>query len=200
MTGRYEALEHTADIGLRLTGDSPEEVFEAAEAEKRAKAEEAEKRAKAEAKAKAEAEDKRAKAAEDKRQAELAAKLREQQLARMMGQVNGSPDSPGGSGSPGSSGKAARDAGPSAGYAGRIVARVKPNIVFGDDINGNPMAEVEVRTAPDGSIVGRKLVRSSGNAEWDQAVLRAVDRTGVLPRDVDGRVPSAIVIGFRPRD
>lgn len=30
MTGRYEALEHTADIGLRLTGDSPEEVLEAA--------------------------------------------------------------------------------------------------------------------------------------------------------------------------
>ncbi len=30
MTGRFEILEHTADVGLRLTGDSPEEVLEAA--------------------------------------------------------------------------------------------------------------------------------------------------------------------------
>lgn len=30
MTGRFEVLEHTADIGLRLTGDTPEEVLEAA--------------------------------------------------------------------------------------------------------------------------------------------------------------------------
>ena len=30
MTGRYEVLEHTADVGLRLTGDSPEEILEAA--------------------------------------------------------------------------------------------------------------------------------------------------------------------------
>jgi colicin import membrane protein len=121
-------------------------------------------------------------------------------MARMMGQVGGSADSPGGNGAPGSSGKAARDSGPSAGYAGRIVARVKPNIVFSDDINGNPVAEIEVRTAPDGTIVGRKVARSSGNADWDQAVLRAVDRTGVLPRDTDGRVPAVIIIGFRPRD
>ena len=30
MTGRFEVLEHTADVGLRLTGSSPEEIFEAA--------------------------------------------------------------------------------------------------------------------------------------------------------------------------
>lgn len=30
MTGRFEVLEHTADVGLRLTGDSPEEILEAA--------------------------------------------------------------------------------------------------------------------------------------------------------------------------
>ena len=29
MTGRFEVLEHTADVGLRLTGDSPEEILEA---------------------------------------------------------------------------------------------------------------------------------------------------------------------------
>jgi SHS2 domain-containing protein len=30
VTGRFEVLEHTADVGLRLTGDTAEEVFEAA--------------------------------------------------------------------------------------------------------------------------------------------------------------------------
>jgi colicin import membrane protein len=36
--------------------------------------------------------------------------------------------------------------------------------------------------------------------EWDETVLRAIDRTEVLPRDVDGRVPSTMVIAFRPKD
>jgi SHS2 domain-containing protein len=30
LTGRFEVLEHTADVGLRLRGDSPSEVLEAA--------------------------------------------------------------------------------------------------------------------------------------------------------------------------
>jgi colicin import membrane protein len=29
-------------------------------------------------------------------------------------------------------------------------------------------------------------------------VLRAIDKTEVLPKDVDGRVPSTITIAFRP--
>jgi len=59
-------------------------------------------------------------------------------------------------------------------------------------------AVVEVRAAPDGTIVGRRLVKSSGNKDWDEAVLRAIDRTDMLPRDTDGRVPSPIEIGFTP--
>ena len=35
---------------------------------------------------------------------------------------------------------------------------------------------------------------------WDDAVLRAIDKTEVLPRDVDGRVPSSMTIDFRPYD
>ena len=59
-------------------------------------------------------------------------------------------------------------------------------------------AEVEVRAAPDGTIVGRRLVKPSGNAIWDDAVLRAIDRTEALPRDVDGRVPSPMTLIFKP--
>jgi colicin import membrane protein len=127
----------------------------------------------------------------ERAEAERLAKLREEQLKRIAGQA-------GGTGAPTATGTGARDAGPSAGYAGRIVARVKPNIVFADSVPSTLRAEVEVRAAPDGTILGRRLVKASGNKDWDDAVLRAIDRTEILPRDVDGRVPSPITIGFTP--
>jgi colicin import membrane protein len=127
-----------------------------------------------------------------KEEAARQARLREENLKRMLAQA--------GTGAPGSTGAAARDAGPSASYAGRIIARVKPHILFTDDVPGNPEARVEVRCGPDGTIVSRRLVKSSGSKEWDEAVLRALDRTGQLPQDVDGRVPPSIEITFRPRD
>ncbi len=89
---------------------------------------------------------------------------------------------------------------PSGVYAGRIRARIKPNLVFDGAVDGNPIAEVEVKCASDGTIVARKLLKSSGNRAWDEAVLRAVDRTEVLPRDLDGKVPQSLLISFRPKD
>lgn len=106
----------------------------------------------------------------------------------------------GASGGPSATGTALRSSGPSASYGGRVKARVKPNIVFTDDLPNNPVAEVEVRLAPDGTIVGRKLSKSSGVAAWDEAVLKAIDKTEVLPRDTDGTVPSSLVLVFRPKD
>lgn len=106
----------------------------------------------------------------------------------------------GASGAPTSSGTALHSAGPSASYAGRIRARIRPNIVFADAVAGNPKAEVEVATAPDGTIVSRKLTHASGVKSWDEAVLRAIDKTETLPRDVDGRVISPLVISFTPKD
>ena len=45
----------------------------------------------------------------------------------------------------------------------------------------------------------KRLVKSSGNKEWDEAVLRAVDRTASLPGD-NGLVPPALILVFRPKD
>lgn len=118
---------------------------------------------------------------------------RQENLKRMAGLA-------GASGSPSATGTALQSSGPSASYAGRIRARIKPNIVFTEDISGNPVADVEVRTTPDGTILSRKLIKSSGVAAWDEAVLKAIDKTEVLPRDTDGRVPSPLIIGFRPKD
>jgi colicin import membrane protein len=124
------------------------------------------------------------------------AELRKQQIDRMnrlAGQAVGS-------GSPESSGTAKQSSGPSASYGGRIQARVRPNITYTESISGNPAAEVEVRTSPDGTIISRKLVKSSGVKSWDAAVLNAIDKTEVLPKDVDGRVPPALTLVFRPKD
>ncbi|MES2878907.1 MAG: cell envelope integrity protein TolA, partial [Pseudomonadota bacterium] len=119
--------------------------------------------------------------------------MRNEQLKRMAGLA-------GGTGAPDSKGAALKSSGPSASYGGRIRAKIKPNIVFADEVVGNPLAEVEVRTAPEGTIISRRLIKSSGDKSWDDAVLRAIDKTEVLPRDVDGRVPSSLVISFRPKD
>jgi colicin import membrane protein len=122
-------------------------------------------------------------------------KLRLAQLQRMNAQLNGT-------GAPGSTGTAARDAGPSAGYGGRVIARVYPNILAlaTDNIPGNPTAEVEVRLAADGSIIGRRIFKESGVKAWDDLVLRAIDRTGALPRDIDGRAPPTIIITFHRKE
>lgn len=93
-----------------------------------------------------------------------------------------------------------KNAGPSGSYGGKINAAIRPHIIFTQDISGNPQAEVRVSTAPDGTIVGIKLIKKSGNLGWDDAVLKAIEKTQVLPRDIDGRVPSELDISFRPKD
>ena len=103
-------------------------------------------------------------------------------------------------GGAGSAGTALKASGPSGSYGGRVSAIVKPNIVFTENPQDNPTALVEVRAAPDGTIVARKLVKSSGNKAWDEAVLKAIDKTAVLPRDIDGTVPPVLEINFRRRD
>ncbi len=179
-----------------------------AEAERRKAEEAARDKAEAErqreALARKKAEDERKKADERQRaeaqarqtQAEEArlAQQREANLRRMMGQAGSGPTGSGGSGT------AAQSAAPSASYSGRLIAAVRRNIVFTGNLSGQPVASVEVVSAPGGSIISRRLIKSSGHADWDDAVLRAIDRTATLPRDTDGRVPSPLTIDFRYGD
>ena len=119
--------------------------------------------------------------------------LHQKQIQRSLGMA-------GSAGSVNATGTAKQASGPSAGYAGRIRARIKPNIVFTEDVLGNPTAEVEVRTSPDGTIVGRRLLKSSGIKAWDDAVIKAIDKTEVLPRDIDGKIISPLTIVFSRKD
>ena len=129
----------------------------------------------------------------EKASAQAAEARRQENIRRMQGLA-------GATGGENATGTALRNSGPSGSYGGKVAAKVRPNIVYPDAIAGNPRAVVQVRAAPDGTIVGKKLIQSSGNKAWDDAVLRALQKTETLPRDVDGRVPSSLVIGFRPKD
>ena len=129
----------------------------------------------------------------EKASAQAAEARRQENIRRMQGLA-------GATGGENATGTALRNSGPSGSYGGKVAAKVRPNIVYPDAIAGNPRAVVQVRAAPDGTIVGKKLIQSSGNKAWDDAVLRALDKTESLPRDVDGRVPSTLEIGCRPQD
>ncbi len=178
-----ERVEAARQVELKKREDAKREETKRAEA----------KRLEAEKKQLAEQAEKKQLAEQAKKDEARQAAIREANLRKMMKEAGSSED-------PSATGTAARTSGPSSGYAGRIKARVKPNIVLTAALDGNPAATVEVRVAPDGTIVGRKLLKSSGSPVWDETVLRAIDKTEVLPKDVDGRVPPTIEISFRPRD
>lgn len=172
-------------------------------------------RKEADAKAKADA-DKQAKAKADaekqaKAKADADAKAkhdaaanaqRKSELARLQALAGGGNSSSSGGGIGNAAGSGAGSGGKaSPGYSDRVRRKVKPNIIFNGEVQGNPSAVVAVRLAPDGSILSKRLSKSSGDTEWDNAVLRAVERSDPLPRDEDGKAPSfEFTITFRPKD
>lgn len=84
----------------------------------------------------------------------------------------------------------------SSSYLNRIIARIKPNISFAGNLDGNLESDVELTATSSGVISSYKLVNSSGNSAWDNAVLKAIEKTEVLPKDIDGKIPSPIRLKF----
>ncbi len=141
------------------------------------------------------------KADADKAKADLAAKKQDAALAQAReAQMQRIAALAGATGDANATGTALQNAGPSASYIGRIKGRIRPNVSFPDTIPGNPKVEVDVRLAPDGRIMSSRVVKGSGVPEWDAAVLRAIERTEVLPRDEYGKVPPALIIGYQLRE
>jgi len=118
-------------------------------------------------------------------------KLHDDNVKRMLGQMDAPANA---------TGTAAHDSGPSAGYAGRIVARLKPNVTLTDSIPGNPAVEVQIHCTSDGTIMSSRITKSSGSAAWDDAVIKAIAKTGTLPRDTNGKAPDVMTIVWRPQD
>ena len=134
------------------------------------------------------------KLAQEKANDDRLAQQHKDNVRRLMGQAGAAP------GQTATTGSAAQTAAPSATYAGKVKGRVRPNIVFTGTVSGNTAAEVEVNAAPGGTIISRRLIKSSGNKDWDETVLRAIDKTRDLPPDTDGRVPATLIIAFKPND
>ncbi len=162
----------------------------AAEARRQAELQEAQRKAAAE-KLKTQQADAARRQAEQEDAKRLEA-LRQENIRRMTGLAGAAGAS---SGPP-----STMSASQAADYRGRIMARIRPNIAFSGDTAGNPTALVEVRTAPDGTIINRRLLVPSGVAAWDEAALRAIDKTEILPRNIDGKVPPVLEISIRPKD
>jgi colicin import membrane protein len=130
------------------------------------------------------------KAAEDRKLAAQREKDRQDQMQRMAGLA-------GASGAATSQGTAQQSSGISTNYAARIEARVRPNHVFTGDITTNPRVEIEIRLDPTGLIQGKpRILKSSGNREFDESVVRAFEKTEILPRDENGRMPPSIQFGW----
>jgi len=139
-------------------------------------------------------EEARERAREQQEEARLA-QQREENLRRMQGMA-------GATGPREATGSATRSAGPSASYAGRLAALFQRNVVFPggvESINGNPVAIVQVRVSPTGSILSARLARSSGNAAWDEAAVRAIERTERIPADENGSYVTDFQVDMRPK-
>jgi colicin import membrane protein len=84
-------------------------------------------------------------------------------------------------------------------YAERIRSRVRPNILPNEQVAPNLVAVVQLNLAPDGSLLSSHLIKPSGSATWDAAVLRAVERSVPYPAADNGTVPASFTITFRPQ-
>ena len=70
-------------------------------------------------------------------------------------------------------------------YKGRIRDKIKRFIVKPPNLQGNEESEFDVVVLPDGNVLGAKLKRASGNAAYDGAVERAINRAQPLPMPPD---------------
>jgi len=191
----------TADTAAKLAADQAEkkkQVLAKAEqvkAEQLSKAAEKQKQEIAQKKA---ADDK--KRADDEQHQAVSRNDNMARIARLAGIESGSAN---GGSSNGNGNKASGDgrgASMSASYGAKVAAKLRPNIVYTEEIIGNPETVIEVRATSDGTILSRKITKSSGNTAWDDAVLNAIDKASKLPPDVDGRYPTYGTITFRPKD
>ncbi|MEO8719194.1 MAG: energy transducer TonB [Burkholderiales bacterium] len=83
----------------------------------------------------------------------------------------------------------------------RIRAKIRGNIFLPLSIQGNPEAVVLVTLLPTGDVLPPKLVFSSGNSAYDDAVLRAIIKSSPLPKpDSADLFQRELKLTFHPQD
>jgi colicin import membrane protein len=86
-------------------------------------------------------------------------------------------------------------------YIARIQAKVRSSWILPPDIQGNPEAIFDVVQLPTGEVLSIKLVKSSGNAAYDDAVERAILKSSPLPLPASRELFSReLKLTFRPKD
>ena len=89
-------------------------------------------------------------------------------------------------------------------YRDLISAKVRGNTRLPDNLAGNPEVRIRVRLLPTGEVQSVQLTRSSGNPAYDDAVLRAIEKSSPLPLPADRDARAAFVpeLSFvhRPKD
>ncbi len=86
-------------------------------------------------------------------------------------------------------------------YIALIQAKVRSNWILPPDIQGNPEAIFDVVQLPTGEVLSIKLVKSSGNAAYDDAVERAILKSSPLPLPASRELFSReLKLTFRPKD
>lgn len=90
-----------------------------------------------------------------------------------------------------------------ASYTAQIRSKIRRFIILPPDIQGNPEAVFDVVLLPGGNVLSVKLVKSSGNQAYDDAVERAIYKAQPLPLPPDVALFSnfrELHLQFRPKD
>lgn len=75
----------------------------------------------------------------------------------------------------------------------QISAKVRGNTRLPDNLKGNPEVRCAVRLLPTGEVQSVRVTQSSGNAAYDEAVVRAIEKSSPLPLPVDRDARAAFV-------
>lgn len=73
-----------------------------------------------------------------------------------------------------------------ANYADQVISRVRPFIIIPDGISPDAKAVVEVTLLPNMNVYNARLVKSSGNTDYDNNLLQAINRVNTFPPLPDG--------------
>ncbi|PQV52383.1 cell envelope integrity protein TolA [Paraburkholderia sp. BL21I4N1] len=142
------------------------------------------------------------KAAKAKAQADAAAQAKKvdaERRARLAQMMQGSAGGTGSTDGLGKSGTGTGSGGTatSPGYSDKVRRAVRPHISWGGETAGLETV-VSVRCSPTGTLLDATIQRSSGNSAWDDAALRAVQRTDPMPQDINGKTPTSFLITLKP--
>ncbi len=86
-------------------------------------------------------------------------------------------------------------------WKAQIQAKVRGNVNLPPNIVGNPEAIFEVTQLPTGEVINVRMIKSSGNAAYDDAIQRAILKSSPLPlperKDIFDR---RLILNFKPHE